>query len=135
MSLKKDGTPQQRANQWTKRREQLDVEGHRKRIKVGALLGLATRIALGQSEATAAQVAALKVVLDKALPTLQAVEQIHSEPAATASESDLLSGLRAIFQAHPGLVQQILGEQARNAAPLQSITPENTPSLPDEQVA
>jgi hypothetical protein len=106
---KPDGTPRKRSNHWVKRRELLDAEHYRKRIKVGALLGKLHSIALGKTEGSAVQVQAIKVGLDKYLPTLQAVEQVNVEQAISRPKHELLAELRAVIQAHPELKQELLG--------------------------
>jgi hypothetical protein len=73
------------------------------------------KAALGKKELKDGQVAAAKLLLDKAMPTLQAVEQTNVEPAATRSEAELLSELKAILAANPDLAQQALAELAKEA--------------------
>lgn len=117
--FKKDGTPQKRSNQYTKAREQarlaIDAEEHRRRIKVGMLQARLHSAAMGKAEMSATQVAAAKVLLDKAMPTLQAVEQSHSEPAVTRSEAELLEELKALLAANPDLAQKALAELAKES--------------------
>lgn len=95
-------------------REKLSAEDHRQRIKTGMLTARLQRAALGKVEMSTNQVQAAKVLLDKAIPTLQAVESVITEVAANRSESDLLNDLREIIKQHPDLIQQLLAEQARS---------------------
>jgi hypothetical protein len=117
--FKKDGTPQKRANQWTKARDQarlaIDAEEHRRRIKVGMLQARLHSAAMGKADMSATQVAAAKVLLDKAMPTLQAVEQSYTEPAATRSEAELLAELKAVLASNPDLAQKALAELAKES--------------------
>jgi hypothetical protein len=117
--LKADGTPRQRSNQWVKNRERMErfhnAEEHRNKIKVGMIMAEMHRAALGKKELKDGQVAAAKLLLDKAMPTLQAVEQTNIEPAATRSEAELLSELKAILAANPDLAQQALAELAKES--------------------
>lgn len=71
--------------------------------------------AMGKADMSATQVAAAKVLLDKAMPTLQAVEQTNTEPAVTRSEAELLAELKQYLSAHPDLTQQALAELAKEA--------------------
>lgn len=70
------------------------------------------KVASGQVKLSQAQVTAAKALLDKALPTLQAVEaHVITEPAATRTASDLLEDLRALVRAHKELIRSILAEE------------------------
>lgn len=106
-----------RGNQYTTGKpERVHVEDMRARIKVGILLSKLERDVEGKIELTDGQRASIKLLIDKALPTLQAVEQSMTEPAVTRSESELLEAMRQLMLSHPDLVQQILGEQAKAVA-------------------
>jgi len=101
--------------QWAARkRVAINAEEHRQRIKVGMLITKLEKVAAGKLKLTQSQVTAAKALLDKALPTLQAVEaHVITEPAATRSESDLLADLRALVRAHKELIREILADEDR----------------------
>ena len=71
----------------------------------------------GTLKMSPSQVQAAKVVIDKGKPSLSAIEATVVDAAATRSEADIIGDLRALFAAHPGLVQQILCEQAKDVSP------------------
>lgn len=121
---KKDGSPQRRNNQFSTQRA-LDAEGHRRRIKVGMLLARAERIALGKEDATQSEVGGLKLLLDKALPTLQAVEVTNPEGAILRSESDLLADLKRLVEAHPEIIKLLLAQSETKSAEEQAIEGES----------
>lgn len=98
--------------QWQARNKvRMTSEEHRQRIKVGMLITKLEKVASGQMKLSQSQVTAAKALLDKALPTLQAVEaHVITEPAATRSEADLLADLRALVRAYPDVVRSMLAE-------------------------
>jgi polynucleotide 5'-kinase involved in rRNA processing len=106
VGLKRDGTPQKRANQWTKAKE---VQGKvnerdRDRIRAEVLAHRLEQHVEGKVELSATQVQAAKILIDKGKPSLQAVEQtIHEEPK---SEAEIVAQLHALL-ANPGVRAQI----------------------------
>ena len=117
VGFKRDGTPQRRSNGFIaarrKVREQLDVESMRKRIKVGNLLARLYKAGRGKLDLSSNQIQAIKLLLDKAMPTLQAVETSYSEPAVERSEPELVAELKRVFDSSPGLLDQIIAERAQ----------------------
>lgn len=85
----------------------------RARIKVGILLAKLDKDATGEEKLTEGQRASIKLLLDKAMPTLQAVEQTQLEPAALVTKDGEREMLQALITQHPDLVQELLAEQAR----------------------
>lgn len=85
----------------------------RARIKVGILLAKLDKDATGVEKLTEGQRASIKLLIDKAMPTLQAVETVVQEPAVTRSEAELLQELKAVLSRSPDLTQQALAELAK----------------------
>lgn len=105
-----------RSNGWIARRENaLGIEDMRRRIKVGMLLSRLEDAAEGRVELTPVQAQAAKILLDKAMPTLQSVETTQIDPSATLGDADIRDQLRALLSAHPDVVAELIGEQARQA--------------------
>lgn len=102
-------------NGWTKRSELRDVEAIRRRVDVGRILGRLERIGEGKEDASPSQIAALKILADKTIPSLSAVENTQIDPSAALGESDIREQLRSLLAAHPDVVAELLGEQARKA--------------------
>ena len=100
-----------RSNQYKTGR--VNVEDMRARIKVGILLAKLDKDATGEEKLTEGQRASIKLLLDKAMPTLQAVEQTQMEPAALVTKDGEREMLQALITQHPDLVQELLAEQAR----------------------
>lgn len=111
-------------NGWMKRRDALDVEQIRKRIKVGMLVSRLEAASEGRVDMSATQVAAAKILLDKAVPSLSAVEQTTIDPSASLGESDIRDQLRTLLASHPDVVAELLGEQARQAREASDPAPE-----------
>lgn len=114
---KRDGSPQKHSNQWLKRKElkqELSAGAERDKDKLRAEMCAAfiEQHVHGKRKMSSSQVQAAKILIDKGKPSLQAVEQTTIEPAAVRNDAELVEGLRAIIQAHPDLIQRILGEQA-----------------------
>lgn len=116
-------------NGWMKRRDALDVESIRKRIKVGMLVSRLEDASEGRVEMSPTQVAAAKILLDKAIPSLSAVEQTTIDPSAALGESDIREQLRTLLQAHPDIVGELLGEQARKAREGEKTSPAPSESV------
>jgi hypothetical protein len=106
VGLRKDGTPQRRANQWTKAKEVQGKVNERDRDRLRAEV-LASRLeehVEGKRELSATQVQAAKILIDKGKPSLQAVEQtVHEEPK---SETEIMAQLSTLL-ADPGTRAQI----------------------------
>jgi hypothetical protein len=94
-----------RSNQYKTGR--VNVEDMRARIKVGIMLSKLEKDAIGGEKLTEGQRASIKLLLDKAMPTLQAVEQTTLEPAATKSEAEIYSELLALLSANPEMRAQV----------------------------
>lgn len=95
----------------------MNVEDMRARIKVGILLAKLDKDASGEEKLTEGQRASIKLLIDKAMPTLQAVETTQIEPAAALTKDGEKELLRALILQHPDLVQEVLGEMAKGAGP------------------
>lgn len=114
VGFKRDGTPQKRANQWTKRKEFSEIpDRDRSRHRADCAAAYLERVMSGKTESNPYRVQAAKALMDKGLPSLQAVEQTVMEAAVNRSEADILNDLREIIKQHPDLIQQLLAEQAR----------------------
>ena len=90
-----------------KRRAEKDVELIRERIQVGMIVSKLEQAVAGELELSSAQVQAAKVLLDKRLPTLQAVEQSQANPWDKITPEQLLEQVRALIAAHPEVMQAI----------------------------
>ena len=108
-------------------RAELNAEEHRARIKVGQLQERLMSAAMGRVKMDSNQVQACKVLLDKAMPTLQAVETTSIEPAAVKSESELLAEIAELIKANPDLVQRALALNAQSNPSVQPVG--NTPNV------
>jgi hypothetical protein len=133
VGLKKDGTPQRRANQWTKAKAVQGQVNERDRDRIRAEV-LASRLeehVEGKRELSATQVQAAKILIDKGKPSLQAVEQtFHEEPK---TEEEIKAQLHALLPAllkDPGTRAQI--QAMLNGAPSAVDAPE-TPLAGHEQ--
>ena len=107
------------ANQYTpsaqRKKPRLDPEEQRQAIKIGAIRKRLQDAALGKCRMTTDQVAAARCLMDKAIPTLSAVESTVIEQSARQSEADILAQLGNLIRSHPDLLQLALAEQARQA--------------------
>lgn len=112
----------------------MGIEDMRRRIRVGMLLSRLEDAVDGRVEITPVQAQAAKILLDKALPTLQSIEQTTIDPSSALGEGDIRDQLRALLAAHPDLVQELLGEQARQAR-ASTDTASDTASAPARRVA
>lgn len=117
VGFKKDGTPQKRSNQFTKRRElngsvpAKDITEHRAHIAAAKLEACME----GKVQLSDVQMRAAKALMDKGIASRQAIETTAIEPAAALSKDDERALLRALVSQHPDMVQELLGEQARCA--------------------
>ena len=68
---------------------------------------------------SAAQVAASKILMDRWLPVLSAVEQTQSDPWQHKSEAELISAVEALIRAHPELLAKLRSslEPVRESSP------------------
>ena len=66
---------------------------------------------LGEIDQTRIQAA--KILLDRSIPTLSAVEQTNIDPEQSLTERQLMDRLIALIDAHPDLVQRALAAKAR----------------------
>lgn len=93
-----------RSNRWLHRREEKDREAIRQRIQVDMICAKLERAAKGEIDLSPTQVQAAKVLLDKTLPSLQAVEQTQMD--APATEEEIMAQLHSLL-ANPGTRAQI----------------------------
>lgn len=94
-----------RSNQWIKRREELDLELLRAQIPADELLDMLYKDASGKRRIEAGQRASAEILLNKALPNLQAVEQTQAQ--APQSEQELLAAFAEHLRSDPGLRAQL----------------------------
>lgn len=97
---------QKRSNQHIKRRERAqDIEFARRKIRAGILISRLNRAAAGKIDLTKSQLEATKMLLDKAVPSLQAIEQTVTNPIEQMDEEQLVEMVKALITAHPKLIQ------------------------------
>jgi hypothetical protein len=89
------------------RREEKDREAIRERIQVGMLVAQLEKASKGELELSATQVAAAKILLDKALPSLQAIETSTANQWDKMSEEEIGEMVKALITSHPGLIQKL----------------------------
>jgi hypothetical protein len=119
-----------RSNRWLKRRDEKDREAIRERIKTDMLCAQLERAAAGEIELSPTQVQAAKVLLDKTLPSLQAVEQTQIE--APKDEGEILGALTHLLSQNPSLLRQLADADPGLRAALKSAI-EGVPSVVDVQ--
>jgi hypothetical protein len=119
-----------RSNRWLKRRDEKDREAIRERIKTDMLCSQLERAAAGEIELSPTQVQAAKVLLDKTLPSLQAVEQTQIE--APKDEGEILGALTHLLSQNPSLLRQLADADPGLRAALKSAI-EGVPSVVDVQ--
>lgn len=109
-----EDTPQQkRSNQYIKRAERYrDIEFARRKIKAGILISRLNKAAAGKTELTKSQLEATKMLLDKAVPSLQAIEQTNIDPMDEMSEDQHLSQAMALITSNPALVIEAMQSDA-----------------------
>lgn len=110
-------------------RRKLSSEEHRMRINSGRIIAQLQKAADGKIDLTPTQITAGKILLDKSLATLTAVESTTIDPAATRSEAELYADLKALIAAHPDLIQSALAEHAREQGKKPSDAPQQTPII------
>jgi hypothetical protein len=117
VGLKRDGTPQKRANQWTKRKEVSGLIPEKDKVEHRAHIAAAKLEACmnGKVELSQTQMQAAKALMDKGIASRQAIETTSLEPAALITKDQEEAILRSLIAQRPDLVQQILAEQARSA--------------------
>jgi Asp-tRNA(Asn)/Glu-tRNA(Gln) amidotransferase B subunit len=85
------------------------------KIQASQLVNLLQNHALGKIEIDQARIQSAKILLDRAIPTLSAVEQTNIDPQESLTEQQLMDRLVALIDAHPDLVQRALAAKARAA--------------------
>jgi hypothetical protein len=115
---------QKRSNQHIKRAERVrDVEFARRKIKAGILISRLAKAAAGKIELSKSQLEASKMLLDKAVPSLQAVENTNVSPLDQMSEEQLADQAKALIISSPRLVLEAIdSDPGLRAAVLAHIT-------------
>jgi hypothetical protein len=103
-------------NQFIKGTREEHPEDVRKRIKVSNILSALERIIDSEASEDSSIIAASRVMLDKALPSLSAVEQTNHDGDANNPEQVEAKLRMLISKADPALLSRILGERARSLA-------------------
>jgi hypothetical protein len=86
----------------------------REKIRVGNIIARLEKI-IEESEQEANVISASKILLDKTLSSLTAVDQTNRDATEAMDEASLVAKLRAVAQKNPQLMSQILGDIARQA--------------------
>lgn len=108
-------TDQKHSNQHIKRRERAQsAETIRNKIQTGILISRLKRASSGKKEMSKSQLEATKMLLDKALPSLQAVEQTVVEDMPAPDE--LMARLTHLFSQNPALLKPLLADPGFRAA-------------------
>lgn len=97
---------EKRSNKWIARREEKDREAIRERIQVGMLVTQLEKASKGEVDLSPTQVSAAKILLDKALPSLQAIETSAKEQFSELSDDELREQVRALITLHPWLLNE-----------------------------
>lgn len=115
---------QKRSNQHIKRRERAhDIEFARRKIKAGILIARLNRAAAGKTELSKSQLEATKMLLDKAVPSLQAVETSQANPWDSVSDEDMREQVKALITSQVPLLLAVLdADPGLRAAVLAHIT-------------
>lgn len=92
------------------------AEDMRARIQTGIMLTKLHKDATGQVPLTDGQRASIKLLIDKAMPTLQAVEATQLEPAMVLSEEDILTNITLLLKQRPDLINRAQAELAKEQA-------------------
>lgn len=96
---------QKHSNGHIKRAERArDAEFARRKIKAGILIARLNKAAAGKVDLTKSQLEATKMLLDKAVPSLQAVEQTVINPIDEMSEEQVSSQALALITSRQHLV-------------------------------
>ena len=99
---------QKHSNQYIKRKERAqDIEFARRKIKAGILIGRLNRAAAGKVDLTKSQLEATKMLLDKAVPSLQAVEQTTVNQYEDSTPESRLALAQALISTFPELIAQL----------------------------
>jgi hypothetical protein len=98
---------EKRSNGWAARREEKDRERIRERIQVGMLVTQLEKASQGEIDLSPTQVSAAKILLDKALPSLQAVEHTEGNSFEQMSEEEILGLVNALITSNPGLIAKL----------------------------
>ena len=116
--FRKDGTPRRRSNQFIAAKRSAmakeTAEDLRQKIRIGMVLQKLHRAVQGKEDLSPTQVQSCKILMDKAIPTLQSVEQTITEPAAVLDESALFKQLQELLAAFPDMRAKLIeGESER----------------------
>lgn len=121
---------QKHSNQHIKRKERAEsAETIRRKIQTGILISRLKRASSGKKDMSKAQLEATKILLDKALPSLQAVEQTNIQETPPAEE--MMAQLTHLFSQNPALLKPLLADPGFRAA-IQSML-DGSPSLVQPQ--
>jgi hypothetical protein len=111
---------QKHSNQHIKRKEVAEsAEFIRKRIQAGILIKRLKRASSGKLEMSKSQLEATKMLLDKAMPSLQAVE--HSQTEVPKTEDEILASLAHLIASNPAVLKPLVDADPGVRAALQSI--------------
>ncbi len=123
------------ANQYTKAEEEgrekpvgqnLFTQGKKKgldayekaKIRAGIAADKLERFLNGELDMSPAQVSAAKVLIDKGLPSLQAIETKEVNDWERMTEDEMMEMVNALITANPGLIQRLgIGLRPVDAAP------------------
>ena len=84
------------------------TDNAREAIKSHAIIQRLTKIVNGEVNGTSVQVAAAKILLDKSLPSLQAVESTQIDATPIQSKTELYRQLAGILKSQPDLIADVL---------------------------
>ncbi len=87
------------------------AENARAAIDVGKIIRKLQRTIDGKIEMTPGQIKAAMILLDKSLPTLQAVDSHISTDTPSMSREECEQALREYLLANPALVTQVMNRQ------------------------
>ena len=136
VGLKRDGTKQARSNQWIKRKAikavgaDAAIERDKSRLRAEYASRMLESHLDGTVKLDAVGVQAAKALMDKGLPSLQAIETTSVEPAMTMTEETILASLVSAMTAYPHLVNRAQAELAK-----QSSSPVSDTQQPKADVA
>jgi hypothetical protein len=106
---------QKHSNQHIKRREQAEsAETIRRKIQTGILISRLKKASSGKKQMSKSQLDATKILLDKALPSLQAIE--HTETEVMPSPTEAVGKLASLLAANPALLKPLLADPGFRAS-------------------